>query len=290
MGGDRVILPASVDDLAAVLEEVEKPTIVAGSTDVGLWITKFMRDIAPAVFIGHLDELRGIEVTPAGVRLGAGVSYDDFQAVLDAEFPHLSDFWRRIGGWQVRAMGTVGGNIANGSPIGDTPPALIAMGATVTLRKGAARRTLPLESFFIAYGKQDRAPGEFVEEIFVPRPAAGTLNAAYKITKRRDEDISAVACGLQVAVEDGVVRMARIAFGGMAATPKRAARAEAALVGQPWTAQTIAEAQAALAEDFAPIGDWRASAAYRAQVARGLLQRFFLESQGQPARLVREVA
>ncbi len=205
-------------------------------------------------------------------------------------FPHLSEYWRRIGGWQVRAMGTVGGNIANGSPIGDTPPALIALGATVTLRKGAARRTVPLEAFFIAYGKQDREPGEFVEEIFVPRPAAGTLNAAYKITKRRDEDISAVACGLQVAVEDGVVRSARIAFGGMAATPKRAAKAEAALVGQPWTAQTVAEAQAALAEDFAPISDWRASAEYRAASARGLLQRFFLETAGEPARLVREVA
>ncbi len=288
--GDRVILPASVDDLAAVLQEVEKPTIVAGSTDVGLWITKFMRDISPAVFIAHLEGLRGVEVTPEGVRLGAGVSYDEFQAVLDAEFPHLSDYWRRIGGWQVRAMGTVGGNIANGSPIGDTPPALIAMGATVTLRKGAVRRTVPLEAYFIAYGKQDRAPGEFVEEIFVPRPAAGTLNAAYKITKRRDEDISAVACGLQIAVEDGVVRTARIAFGGMAATPKRAAKAEAALVGQPWTAQTISEAQVALAEDFAPIGDWRASAEYRAAAARGLLRRFFLETAGEPARLVREVA
>ena len=178
------------------------------------------------------------------MTLGAGASYDDFQAVLDAEFPHLSEYWRRIGGWQVRAMGTVGGNIANGSPIGDTPPALIALGATVTLRKGAARRTLPLEAFFVAYGKQDREPGEFVEQVFVPRPAEGTLNAAYKITKRRDEDISAVACGLQVAVEGGIVRAARIAFGGMAATPKRAKKAEAALVGQPWTAQTIAEAQA----------------------------------------------
>jgi xanthine dehydrogenase small subunit len=290
VGEDRVILPASVDDLAAVLGEVEKPTIVAGSTDVGLWITKFMRNIAPAVFIAHLEEMHGIEITAEGARIGAGVSYDEFQAAVDAEFPHLSDFWRRIGGWQVRAMGTVGGNIANGSPIGDTPPALIAMGATVTLRKGAERRTLPLEAFFIAYGKQDRAPGEFVEEIFVPRPAAGTLNAAYKITKRRDEDISAVAVGLQVAVEDGVVRSARIAFGGMAATPKRAAKAEAALTGQPWNAQTIAAAQAALAEDFAPISDWRASAEYRSTVARNLLRRFFLESTGESVQLVREVA
>jgi xanthine dehydrogenase small subunit len=288
--GDRLVVPASVDDLAEVLEATPDATVVAGSTDVGLWITKFMRSISPAVFIANLDELRRVEVGADGVTLGAGVSYDEFQSVLDAEFPHLSDFWRRIGGWQVRAMGTVGGNIANGSPIGDTPPALIAMGATVTLRKGAARRTLPLEAFFVAYGKQDRAPGEFVESVFVPRPPQGSWNAAYKITKRRDEDISAVACGIQVIVEDGIVRLARIAFGGMAATPKRAAKAEAALVGQPWTAQTIAAAQGALAEDFQPISDWRASAEYRGTVAGNLLRRFFLESTGESVQLVREVA
>ena len=143
------------------------------------------------------------------MRIGAGVSYDTFQSTLDAEFPHLSAYWRRIGGWQVRAMGTVGGNIANGSPIGDTPPALIALGATVTLRKGAARRTLPLEEFFIAYGKQDREPGDFVEEIFVPRPAAGSLDAAYKVTKRRDEDISAVAAAFHVETDGSTVTVAR---------------------------------------------------------------------------------
>ena len=187
-------------------------------------------------------------------------------------------------------MGTVGGNIANGSPIGDTPPALIALGATVTLRKGAVRRTLPLEEFFIAYGKQDRQPGEFVEEIFTPKPPAGTLNATYKVTKRRDEDISAVACGFHVAHADGKVATARLAFGGMAATPKRAKAVEAALVGQPWTLETVARAEAAFAEDFAPITDWRASADYRAMVARNLLRRFYLESTGEPVRLAREVA
>ena len=247
VGDDRVVVPASADDLAAVLEETPGATIVAGSTDVGLWITKFMRTIAPAVFIAHLRQLQGVSVTEEGVRIGAGVSYDAFQATLDAEFPHLSDYWRRIGGWQVRVMGTVGGNVANGSPIGDTPPALIALGATVTLRKGAARRTLPLEAFFIAYGKQDREPGEFVEEIFVPRPPAGSIDAAYKVTKRRDEDISAVAAGFQVVVEGGRVLSARLAYGGMAATPKRAAAAEAALVGEPWTLDTMARAEAALA-------------------------------------------
>ncbi len=289
-GDDRVVVPASADDLAAVLEETPGATVVAGSTDVGLWITKFMRNISPAVFIAHLGDLHGIAVTPEGVRIGAGVSYDDFQATLDAEFPHLSAYWRRIGGWQVRAMGTVGGNVANGSPIGDTPPALIALGATVTLRRGATRRTLPLEEFFIAYGKQDREPGDFVEEIFVPRPPAGSLDAAYKVTKRRDEDISAVAAGFQVIVEGGVVKRARLAYGGMAATPKRAAAVEAALVGQPWTLDSVTRAQEAFAEDFQPLTDWRASADYRLTVARNLLRRFYLEKTGAPALLNREVA
>jgi xanthine dehydrogenase small subunit len=290
VGDDRLVVPPTVDDLARVLVETPQATIVAGMTDVGLWITKFMRSISPAVFVAHLEELRRIDVGPEGVTIGAGVSYDDFQATLDAEFPHLSDYWRRIGGWQVRAMGTVGGNVANGSPIGDCPPALIALGATVTLRKGEARRTLPLENFFIAYGKQDREPGEFVESIFVPKPSAGTLNAAYKVTKRRDEDISAVACGFHVALKDGTVEVARLAFGGMAATPKRAAAVEAALVGKPWTLETVARAEAAFAQDFQPITDWRASADYRATVARNLLRRFYLESTGEPVRLQREVA
>jgi xanthine dehydrogenase small subunit len=289
-GDDRVILPASVDDLAEVLTEVPEATIVAGATDVGLWITKFMRSIAPAVFVGNLEALRRIERGADGVTVGAGVSYEEFGEVLDAEFPHLREYWQRIGGWQVRAMGTIGGNIANGSPIGDTPPVLIALGATVTLRKGKARRELPLEAFFVDYGKQDRAPGEFVESVFVPRPAPGTLNAAYKVTKRRDEDISSVACGIQVGLRDGVVETARIAFGGMAATPKRAAEVEAALVGQPWSLETVMRAEAAFARDFAPISDWRASAEYRAMVARNLLRRFYLEATGEPARLAREVA
>lgn len=289
-GEDEVIVPASVDDLAEVLLARPKTTVVAGSTDVGLWITKFMRKISPAVFISHLTGLKAIDIGEAGVTIGAGVSYDEFQSVLDREFPHLSEYWRRIGGWQVRAMGTVGGNIANGSPIGDTPPALIALGATVTLRKGDDRRTLPLEDFFIAYGKQDREPGEFVEQVFVPKPVPGSLDAAYKVTKRREEDISAVACGFHLELDGDRVRVARLAYGGMAATPKRAAAAEAALVGQPWTSETVAKAEAAVAQDFQPLSDWRATAGYRARVAANLLRRFYMESTGETVRLVRETA
>jgi xanthine dehydrogenase small subunit len=288
--GARAILPADVDDLAAVLEEEPKATIVAGATDVGLWVTKFLRPIAPAVFLGHLDALRAIEIGPDAVRIGAGASYSDCEPMLAEVFPHLGDYWRRIGGWQVRNAGTVGGNIANGSPIGDTPPVLIALGATVTLRRGTRRRELPLEDFFIAYGKQDREPGEFVEAVTVPRPAGGSLHAAYKISKRRDEDISSVAAGFNLTVEGGTITAARIAFGGMAATPKRAAHAEAALTGRAWCEASLIAAGAELAKDFTPLTDWRASADYRMTVARNLFRRFHLDHAGPAADARRATA
>jgi len=192
----------------------------------------------------------------------------------------------------VRAMGTVGGNVANGSPIGDTPPVLIALGARLTLRKGSARRTIPLEEFFVDYGEQDRAPGEFVESIRIPAPDPDTLHAAYKISKRRDEDISSVCAAFGVTLHAGRITAARLAFGGMAATPKRAARAEAALTGQPWTRATVVAAGEALAQDFTPLTDMRASSEYRATVARNLLLRFHIENAepGQASALTRRGA
>jgi len=276
-GESRAILPADVDDLAAVLADQPEATIVAGATDVGLWVTKDLRRISPAVLIGHLDALRRIETDGKMLRLGAGVSYSEAAPVLFDLFPHLEDYWGRIAGWQVRNMGTVGGNIANGSPIGDTPPALIALGAKLTLRKGAARRTMPLEEVFLDYGKQDRAPGELVEEIAIPLPAQNSLHAAYKVSKRRDEDISSVAAALNITVMEGVVTAARIVFGGMAATPKRARHAEAALIGRPWAEDSLVAAAGELPRDFAPLTDWRASADYRMRVAQNLFRRFYLE-------------
>jgi len=284
---ETAILPVDADDLAAVLLDVEDPTIVAGSTDVGLWVTKFMRNISPAIFIGHLDDLKTVKVDDAGVTLGAGATYSDCESVIAERFPHLTEFWQRIGGWQVRNMGTVGGNIANGSPIGDTPPVLIALGTTITLRCGDTRRTLALEDFFIDYGKQDRQPCDFVESIHIPFPQDEVHCAAYKISKRKDEDISSVCAGFSISLKDGVVGEARLAFGGMAATPKRAPKAEEALRGNAWTEQTIRAAMAALAEDFSPITDWRSSAEYRAKVAANLLMRFYLETTqtGTPVKL-----
>lgn len=283
-GGERAIIPADVDDLAAVLKAEPKATLIAGATDVGLWVTKFMRDISPAVFIGHLMKSKRVEGEE--IRLGAGVTYSEAAPLIRQHIPAAHDYWLRIGGWQVRNMGTIGANIANGSPIGDTPPLLIALGARIVLRKGAARRELPLEDFFIEYRRQDRSVGEFVEEVIIPTKPQAKI-AAYKVSKRRDSDITAVAAGFCLTVENGTITDARICFGGMAGIPKRAAGAEAALKGQPFARDTFEAAARAVADDFQPLSDWRASADYRRTVAANLFRRFWLEQTetGLPVRL-----
>lgn len=283
----RAILPADVDDLAAVLEEYPDAIIIAGATDVGLWVTKFMRPLPVAVFIGHLDHLKDISVDETEIRIGSGVTYTECEDIFGDNFPHLAEYWSRIAGWQIRNMGTVGGNVANGSPIGDTPPVLIALGAKVILRNGAKRRSVAIEDFFIDYGKQDREISDFVEYISIPKTEQNSIHAAYKISKRRDEDISSVCGAFNLKILDGKITDARIAFGGMAATPKRAANAEASLIGQPWSEATLVAAASGLALDFTPLSDWRASADYRMRVAQNLFRRFYLENsiEAAPVRL-----
>ncbi|MDP1729718.1 MAG: xanthine dehydrogenase small subunit [Devosia sp.] len=290
-GGSRLIVPANVDDLAEIYAAEPGATLVSGATDVGLWVTKFMRDIGPMIFIGDLPELHRIEQFGGAVKLGAAVTYTEAARAITQHFPQLDELWHRIGGEQVRNMGTVGANIANGSPIGDTPPALIVLGAHVTLRRGNERRDVKLRDFFIAYGKQDRQAGEFVESVTIPLLPEGEHFACYKVTKRRDEDISALCGAFRVFInEEGKVGMVRIAYGGMAATPKRAVAVEEALVGRPWDAAAIEAAVAAFPTDFQPIADMRASAEYRMLAAQNLLRRFFQETIGQVQRLGREVA
>ncbi|GES51046.1 xanthine dehydrogenase small subunit [Rhizobium sp. NBRC 114257] len=278
-GRNRLIVPANLDDFASVLEASPTATVVAGSTDVGLWVTKHMRDVTPVIFIAGLQELKSIVVKDGVLSIGAGVTYSEAFATLSQHVPALGPLITRIGGQQVRNMGTIGGNIANGSPIGDTPPALIALNASLTLRKGIVRRTIALEDFFIAYGKQDRQPGEFVEAIHIPVPAAAAKFAIYKVTKRRDEDITATLGAFRLVLgEDGTVAEIRIAYGGMAATPKRAFAVERALLGQPWSERTVETAMEKYAQDYAPLTDMRATAEYRALAARNLLLRFYLET------------
>jgi xanthine dehydrogenase small subunit len=284
----RLIVPRSAEALAKIIAAEPAATIVAGSTDVGLWVTKQMRQLNPVVFINHLTELQSIIAGDYGISIGAGVTYSRALETIARKLPAVARLITRIGGEQVRNMGTIGGNIANGSPIGDSPPPLIALGAQLTLRSVEGARRMPLEDYFIAYGKQDRRPGEFVESVFVPYPVAEAKFAVYKISKRRDEDITAVL-GAFYLVLDEAERVAeiRIAFGGMAATPKRARSVEAELIGKVWSEATIEAARPAFDADFQPLTDWRATAQYRQLTAKNLLTRFYLETVGAPAELKR---
>jgi xanthine dehydrogenase small subunit len=269
--------PATANELADLLLAQPETCIVAGATDVGLWVTKQHRDLGPTVFIGDIADLRRIEETPEALTLGAAVRYSEARAALSRLHPDLGELVRRIGGVQVRNAGTIGGNIANGSPIGDMPPALIALGAELTLRRGAERRTIPLESFFLSYGKQDRAPGEFVESVRIPRPDPDLLIRIVKLSKRFDSDISGVCGAFVLHIVGDIVSEARIAFGGMAGIPARAPGCEAALTGKPWTVETVETAAEALASDYTPLDDLRGSAAYRSKVAANLLRRLWAE-------------
>jgi xanthine dehydrogenase small subunit len=276
--GRRFHAPTDLDNLADLVAQHPEATLLGGATDVGLWVTKHLFDPAMLIHTGRVAELTAVREEADGLWIGSAATYAAAAPAVAALYPDMGELIRRIGSVQVRAAGTVGGNIANGSPIGDMPPALIAAGATVVLRHGRDRRAMPLEAFFLAYRRQDRHPGEFVEALRLPRPAAPGRLRCYKVSKRFDQDITAVCGCFDVAMEGGTVTAARLAFGGMAATPKRAAAAEAALVGRPWGEPAVAQAIAALDTDFAPLTDMRASAAYRRTVAGNLLRRYLIET------------
>ncbi len=270
--------PASSDELAKIYAAHPDATLVAGATDVGLWVTKQLRELDPVIFLGRCADLKDISVSDTELSFGAMVDMNAMRAAIEPHHPSYGEMLRRYASTQIRNAATLGGNVANGSPIGDNPPALIALGATLHLRKGDTRRSMPIEDFFIAYGKQDRAAGEFVERITIPRQEDRLK--VYKLSKRFDQDISAVLGAFNVSVSEGVVTSARIAFGGMAATPKRATSVEAALIGADWSKEGIAPALSAFAEDFTPMSDMRASASYRLETARNMLRRYLLEDQG----------
>jgi xanthine dehydrogenase small subunit len=282
--------PRSADELAQAYLEHPDATIVAGATDVGLWVTKLRKPLPTLISVSEVVELKALEETAEGLRIGAGVRYVDAIEAIARLYPDLGVMMRRLGSTQVRNSGTIGGNIANGSPIGDMPPALIAAGATLVLRRGDERRKMLLEDFFLDYQKQDRRPGEFVEAVIAPKLGAGRIFKVFKLSKRFDQDISAVCGAFSLAIEGGVVTDARIAFGGMAATPKRAKACEATLIGQPWSEATIDAAMAALDTDYKPMSDMRASAAYRSLAARNMLRKVFLESQDVETRVTPESA
>lgn len=264
--------PETSDGLADWYLENPDAVLIAGATDVGLWVTKQLRSFDKLAFLNRCADLREISENGDTLRMGAMATITDVLEVCAPFAPSFTEMLRRYGSVQVRNAATIGGNIANGSPIGDSPPALIAAGAVLTLRKGAARRNIPLENFFVDYGVQDRQAGEFVECIEVSKEALANTQV-YKISKRFDQDISALCGAFNLTDSD-----ARIAFGGMAGTPKRAPMTEVAV-------RRGEGIEAALADDFAPMSDMRASAAYRLAAAQGLVARATSHSAGS----VREV-
>lgn len=270
--------PYGLAEFAAWYADHPEATIVAGATDVGLWVTKQLRELDAVAFVARCPELNQITLSDDAIHFGAGVSMTDVLAAVKDVYPSYAEMIRRYGSVQVRNAATIGGNIANGSPIGDNPPALIALGATLHLRLRDVDRSLPLEDFFVDYGKQDRQPGELVTGVTVP--LGQDRHRVYKLSKRFDQDISAVCGGFNITVENGVVTAARIAFGGMAGTPHRATAVEAALVGQLWTLKTVEHAVARFADDYTPMSDMRASADYRLATAANMLRRYFAEMAG----------
>jgi len=272
--------PLTIDELAAELEQEPGALVLAGGTDVGLWVTKQLRELPPIVYVGAVAELKRIRRDAVGLEIGAAVSLTDAWRVLVAEFPTLAEMAQRFGSPPVRNSGTLCGNLANGSPIGDSLPVMIALDAEVVLRRGVRIRHVPLERFYLGYQRTALEPGEFVMSVKVPAPRAQRWVAGYKVSKRFDQDISAIAVAVCIEVADGCVICARIAFGGMAAVAARALATEGSLIGAPWNEASIDAAVAKLAEDFKPLTDMRASSAYRLQTAGNLLRRFYFEHGG----------
>ena len=278
VGDARLDAPRTLDALAAARVERPQATLLSGSTDIGLWVNKMFRPLPDLIYVGEVAELKRIERAGATLRIGAGASLEDAFRALVQQWRTLEEVWLRFASVPIRNAGTMGGNVANGSPIGDSAPVLMALNAAIELRRGAAVRSMPLADFYVDYMKNRLEPGEFVQAVTVPLRHAAQVRA-YKMSKRFDCDISAVCAGLAIELDGDTVKAVRFAFGGMAATVKRAAQAEAALVGKPWNEATLKAAQQALAEDYKPLTDMRASAAYRLQVAQNLLRRFWLETR-----------
>jgi xanthine dehydrogenase small subunit len=279
--GRQFYAPCSVEEFAALLRDFPDATILAGGTDVGLWVTKQHRDLDTVIYVGKLAELRELGVRDGMLHIGAAVTLSESMVPLIDCFPRLEELFLRFASPPIRNAGTLGGNLANGSPIGDSMPALMAADTRLLLRSANGTREVALDDFYHDYMVNDLQPGEFLEALRVPLPADGVELFSYKISKRFDQDISAMCAAFQLRIDDGKVASIRIAFGGMAATIRRAIHCEQALNGAVWCESAIESAQAALAKDFQPISDMRATADYRRRVAANLLRRLYLESRGE---------
>jgi len=271
------LAPLNLNELARAYAAEPDSVLLAGGTDIGLWVNKQLRNLPPLIYLGEVAELKNISQSGSVLEIGAAVTLTEAYAAIVNHYPMLDELGNRFASPPVRNAGTLCGNIANGSPIGDSMPFLITLGAAVELRCGEQTRILPLEELYLGYRKKALKPGEFVRAVRIPLPQAGRAVASYKVSKRFDQDISAICGAYSLELCEGLVASARIAYGGMASIPKRAPCTEAALVGRAWSAATIEAAVAQIASDYTPLSDLRASKDYRLQVAGNLLRRFYFE-------------
>ncbi|WP_353236941.1 xanthine dehydrogenase small subunit [Limnohabitans sp.] len=292
--GGNYLRPNTLRALLQARAQHPQAQLIAGATDAGLWITQGLRRLPQIIDLTRVAELRRVERYPQHIAIGAAVNLQDAFEALAADRPVIAPFGERFAGWPVRQSGTLGGNVANGSPIGDSMPLLIALGAQVVLmawRKGrAVHRHVQLDRFYTGYRQSLLAPDEVLAWVVVPRPAPGEWLGAYKVSKRQEDDISAVCLALQLQVNAGRITAARIGAGGVAATPARAVKTEATLIGQPWKEATLQAAQTAIADEFSPLSDLRASADYRRTILGQLLRRAWLESTGQATVRLEDLA
>ncbi len=278
--GRTFFAPESGDEFAGLLASHPDATILAGGTDIGLWVTKQHRELETVIYTGRVAELLETRETASHVEIGAAVSLADAMQLIVANYPGLDELFRRFASPPIRNAGTLGGNIANGSPIGDSMPALMVLGTSLVLRRGRSRREVPLESFYLDYQVKDLRAAEFIETIRIPLLGDDVVVNSHKLSKRFDQDISAVCNAYRLELDGETVTDFRMACGGMAAIVRRAVNCEALVRGKPWNEATIDAACKGLARDFEPISDMRATAGYRLHAAQNLLRRFYHESCG----------
>ena len=285
----RYYAPATVDELASLYQQNPHAQILAGGTDVGLWVTKQLRELPLMIYLGNVAELRQLTLKQDSIEVGAAVTLNDAAAEITRQYPELTDMFRRFASVPVRNAGTLVGNIANGSPIGDSMPALIVLDTRVKLRRGTEVREMPLADLYLDYMKNALQAGEFIEAIEIPLRKEANLLRCYKLSKRFDQDISAACIAIALRLDGDNVAEIRIALGGMAAIPKRATLTEQLLKGSKWNESAVTAAMQKLAEDFTPLSDMRASANYRSRATANLLYRFYLETRPEQALVVEAV-
>ncbi|MEE9332871.1 MAG: xanthine dehydrogenase small subunit [Granulosicoccaceae bacterium] len=271
------LIPKSLSELFAMQQQHPEARVVAGATDLALEVTQQLKPIDKLIHLKSIPELAGIDQTDDSVTIGATVSVQDCLSLMAPLVPGAEQMLLRFGSSQVRGQATIGGNIGNASPIGDLPPLLLALDATLELQGPAGKRSLPINEFYLEYKQTALQANEIITAVSFTVPSADSRFAVYKISKRMDDDISAVCLAISMQISADKISSMRLALGGMAATPKRSSKAEQAAIGKPWNEQTVSEIQAALSEEFSPLSDARASAEYRTLVTNNLVMRFYIE-------------